>query len=145
MTKVCQPEDIEAPWLQSMGYTYKMERPTWLDPRYKFKLPAGGGITFYCANNWQRPKKDVWDDDDSDGLIQGYCSHEGQVSMAMTPSSMSIIDLCSYKPAKNAHLARIPARQRCARMEPPYQESCIDHTDQSLTLKASGASGVLLS
>ena len=88
MTKVCQPEDIEAPWLQSMGYTYKMERPTWLDPRYKFKLPAGGGITFYCANNWQRPKKDVWDDDDSDGLIQGYCSHEGQVSMAMTPSSM---------------------------------------------------------
>ena len=107
-----------------MGYTYKMERPTWLDPRYKFKLPAGGGITFYCANNWQRPKKDVWDDDDSDGLIQGYCSHEGQVSMAMTPSSMSIIDLCSYKPAKNAHLPASP-RVSAARGWIPHIRSLV--------------------
>ena len=79
-----------------MGFTYKKQTPPWLDRQYhanhKISVPTGGHITFYCANNWERPKKDVWDNDNSDGLIKGFCSHKGEVSVAMTPSSKS----CSW-------------------------------------------------
>ena len=92
----CEKADIEAPWLGSMRFTYKKQTPPWLDRQYhanhKISVPTGGHITFYCANNWERPKKDVWDNDNSDGLIKGFCSHKGEVSVAMTPSSKS----CSW-------------------------------------------------
>ena len=98
VAKGCGKDEIEAPWLGSMGFTYKKQTPKWLDSHYHsnhpVSVPTGGHISFYCANNWERPKKDVWDSDNSDGLIKGFCSHKGQVSVAMTPSSKSAHNFC---------------------------------------------------
>ena len=52
------------------------------------KIPVGGEIVFYCndISKRKRPKKDVWDDSKDDGLIYGYCTYAGTVSIPMAPA-----------------------------------------------------------
>ena len=57
-------------------------------PRHQ--IPVGGAIEFYCSDVLKRPKKDVWDelsgDDNTDGILTAYCTHQGELSMTMNPA-----------------------------------------------------------
>ena len=92
MKPVCTNENIESPWVNSLGFSYKKQgQPiqTWMNETIReHKIPVGGEIVFYCndATKRKRPKKDTWDGDKDDGLLYGYCTYEGKMSIPMTPA-----------------------------------------------------------
>ena len=67
------------------------------------KIPLGGEIVFYCADasRRKRPKKDNFDDDPDDGLLYGYCTYAGTVSIPMTPAGRLIGCIQSIKHNSN--------------------------------------------
>lgn len=85
---------MESPWLKSLGFSYLKQQPNWMDESYpdtpRHQIPVGGAIEFYCSDVLKRPKKDVWDllsgDDNTDGILTAYCTHEGELSMTMNPA-----------------------------------------------------------
>jgi hypothetical protein len=87
VTPVCTNENINTPWVTSLGFTYKKQgQPvqTWMNETLReHKIPLGGEIVFYCADasRRKRPKKDNFDDDPDDGLLYGYCTYAGTVSI----------------------------------------------------------------
>ena len=101
MTPVCSNENIDAPWVTSLGFTYKKQGPsdrapgepgieTWMNETVReHKIPIGGEIVFYCndPSRRKRPRKDEFDDDPNDGLLHGYCTYSGRFSIPMTPAS----------------------------------------------------------
>ena len=89
---MCTNENIDAPWVNSLGFTYKKQgQPlkTWMNETIReHKIPLGGEIFFYCKDESRRkrPKKDNFDDDKDDGLLSGYCTYTGKVNIPMTPA-----------------------------------------------------------
>ena len=96
MNPVCTNENIDAPWVTSLGFTYKKQGPsdadlTWMNETIReHKVPLGGEIVFYCndESRRKRPRKDEFDDDKEDGLLYGYCTYTGKFSIPMSPASM---------------------------------------------------------
>ena len=107
VTPVCTNENINAPWVTSLGFTYKKQgQPvqTWMNETLReHKIPLGGEIVFYCADasRRKRPKKDNFDDDPDDGLLYGYCTYAGTVSIPMTPAGRLIGYIQSIKHNSN--------------------------------------------
>ena len=95
MTPVCTNENINAPWVKSLGFTYKKQGPsdeteTWMNETIReHKIPLGGEVVFYCddPSRRKRPRKDTMDDNPNDGLLHGYCTYSGRFSIPMTPAS----------------------------------------------------------
>lgn len=87
VTPTCLNEAVEGAWLKSLGFTYKKQPPNWMDDTdvNRHMIPVGGGIEFYCSNNKTRPKKDIWDQDNEDGIISAHCTHTGAISITMNP------------------------------------------------------------
>ena len=89
----CSNEKVESPWLKSLGFTYLKQQPNWMNESYpdvpRHQIPVGGAIEFYCSDVLKRPKKDVWDDykdEETDGILTAYCTHNGDLSMTMNPA-----------------------------------------------------------
>ena len=98
MTPVCTNEYIDAPWVTSLGYTYKKQGPsdeieTWMNETIReHKIPLGGEIVFYCndPSRRKRPRKDDRDGT-NDGLLYGYCTYSGRFDIPMSPASVYLI------------------------------------------------------
>ena len=99
VTSVCTNENIDAPWVTSLGFAYeKQGKPvqTWMNETLReHKIPVGGEIVFYCndASKKKRPRKDNWDDNPDDGLLYGYCTYKGKVSISMSPAGRPFINI----------------------------------------------------
>ena len=97
VTPTCPNDLVESPWLKALGFTYMKQEPNWMTDgqiidgkTIRHKIPVGGAVEFYCNDTVKRPKKDVWDDDNEDGIIRATCYHGETLSMTMNPAGMSL-------------------------------------------------------
>ena len=95
VTPTCPNDLVESPWLKALGFTYMKQEPNWMTDgqvidgkTIRHKIPVGGAVEFYCNDTVKRPKKDVWDDDDEDGIIRATCYYGETLSMTMNPAGM---------------------------------------------------------
>ncbi len=92
---VCDKTKIGAQWLVELGFTYEQQWPRWSDhTAVDFHTPVGAEVYFFCSDDRKRPRKDNWDDDDSDGVIYAYCTPTGDFSITMNPPEW---DRCKIK------------------------------------------------
>ena len=59
--------------------------PQWLSNQTIHNIAVGSAVEFYCENTLKRPKKDKWDDDAEDYIISAHCTHNGALSIPMSP------------------------------------------------------------
>lgn len=94
---MCKRDIIDAAWLNALGYEYRIqEEDAWLFPigaqtgpklaDSKHDLAVGAAVNFFCSDDSRRPRVDEWDADTGDGVISGYCTQGGVMSISMNPA-----------------------------------------------------------
>ncbi len=83
---MCDRSVVEAAWLKDLGFTYKQQTPLWIDQdKLTYHTPVGSEVYFYCNDTRRRPRKDSWDQDESDGVIYAYCTPAATFDITMNP------------------------------------------------------------
>ncbi len=83
---MCDRSVVEAAWLKDLGFTYKQQTPLWIDQdKLTYHTPVGSEVYFYCNDTRRRPRKDSWDQDESDGVIYAYCTPTATFDITMNP------------------------------------------------------------
>ncbi len=99
----CSRNLLGSAWLGQMGYANYIQPPKWSNTAViPYDPPVGTHIEFYCSAGvgnvllragdqdtvlyGKRPRKDIWDRDNEDGVISAICAHGGALDISSNPA-----------------------------------------------------------